>query len=50
MFLIKIASESDISDSIDFIWRNSTGLRLKPDWIYTKDDPNKSFEQWLSEQ
>ena len=50
MFLIKIASESDISDSIDFIWRNSTGLRLKPDWIYPKDEPNKSFELWLSGQ
>ncbi len=50
MFLIKIASESDIADSIDFIWRNNTGLRLKPDWIYPKDELNKSFEQWLSGQ
>ena len=50
MFLIKIANESDIADSIDFIWRNNTGLRLKPDWVYTKDETNKSFEQWLSGQ
>ncbi|MFZ0453042.1 MAG: hypothetical protein WAM24_04770 [Ignavibacteriaceae bacterium] len=48
MFLIKIASSSDIPDSIDFIWRNNTGLRLKPDWIYPKGEINKSFEQWLS--
>lgn len=49
-FLLIIANESDIVDSIDFIWRNNTGLRLKPDWIYPKDEPNKSFEQWLSGQ
>ncbi len=50
MFLLRIANESDITDSIDFIWRNNTGLRLKPDWIYQKDEPNKSFELWLSGQ
>lgn len=48
VFLLKIASESDISDSIDFIWRNNSGLRLKPDWNYPKGEINKSFEQWLS--
>ncbi|MGA9294872.1 MAG: hypothetical protein WBV81_19950 [Ignavibacteriaceae bacterium] len=48
MFLIKIASSSDIPDSIDFIWRNNTGLRLKPDWTYPKGETNRSFEQWLS--
>ncbi len=50
MFLIKIASSSDIPDSIDFIWRNNTGLRLKPDWTYPKGETNRSFEQWLSGQ
>jgi hypothetical protein len=50
MFLIKIVYESDISDSIDFIWRNNTGLRLKPDWTYPKSEINRSFEQWLSGQ
>ena len=48
VFLLKIASESDITDSIDFIWRNNSGLRLKPDWNYPKGEINKSFEQWLS--
>ncbi len=50
VFLLKIANESDIVDSIDFIWRNNTGLRLKPDWIYPNGESNKSFELWLSEQ
>jgi hypothetical protein len=50
MFLICIINESDIIDSIDFIWRNNTGLRLKPDWIFPDGEVNKSFEQWLSGQ
>ena len=50
MYLIKIASGTDITDSIDFIWRNNTGLRLKPDWTYPRGETNRSFEQWLSEQ
>ena len=50
MFLIKIVYESDISDSIGFIWRNNTGLRLKRDWNYSKNKTNESFELWLSGQ
>ena len=50
MFLIRIADESDISDSMDFIWRNNSGLRLKPDWIYPESENNRSFELWLSGQ
>ncbi len=49
-YLLNIANESDIADSIDFIWRNNTGLRLKPDWIYPKGENNKSFDLWLSGQ
>ncbi|MEJ2494714.1 MAG: hypothetical protein P8Y79_10360 [Ignavibacteriaceae bacterium] len=48
MFLISITNESDINDAIDFIWRDDTGLRLKPDWDYQEGETNKSFEQWLS--
>jgi hypothetical protein len=50
IYLLNIANESDIVDSIDFIWRNNTGLRLKPDWIYPKGETNKSFEKWLNDQ
>ena len=50
MFFLQIANESDIEDSIDFIWKEGTGLKLKPDWLYPKGENNKSFERWLSEQ
>ena len=48
MLLLNITNDSDIIDAIDFIWRSKTGLRLKPDWTYSEDEKNKSFEQWLS--
>jgi len=48
LFLVNIPNEKDINDAIDFIWRDDTGLRLKPDWNYPEGETNKSFEQWLS--
>jgi hypothetical protein len=50
MFLLMIDSENDIVDSIDFIWKSSTGLRLKPDWHFQDGEINQSFELWLSGQ
>ena len=46
--LIKVTSEKEINDAVDFIWRGSSGLRLKPDWSYSEGETNKSFELWLS--
>lgn len=48
LFRIRITNKTDINHSIDFIWRNKTGLRLKPDWNYPAGEINKSFERWLS--
>jgi hypothetical protein len=50
LFIIKIINQTDLSNAMDFIWRSSTGLRLKPDWIYPEGETNKSFEQWLGGQ
>ncbi len=50
MYLLIITDDSDLSDVKDFIWRNRSGLRLKPDWSYPDGEKNKSFEQWLSGQ
>jgi hypothetical protein len=50
IFLLKILNESDVSEAINFVWKNDTGLRLKPDWSYPEGEKNKSFEQWLSGQ
>lgn len=49
LLLIFIDNKSDIAEAIDFIWRNETGLRLKPDWSYPVGEPNRSFEKWLNE-
>ncbi len=48
MFLISITNEREIEVAIEFIWKSNSGLRLKPDWSYHEDEPNKSFELWLS--
>ncbi|HSP86934.1 MAG TPA: hypothetical protein VLN45_02280 [Ignavibacteriaceae bacterium] len=50
MFLINITTGSDVNEAIDFIWRNQSGLRLKPDWTYPDKESNKSFELWLNGQ
>lgn len=48
-FALKISNESEVNDSINFIWKSKSGLRLKPDWSYPAGETNKSFEQWLNE-
>ncbi len=50
MFVMKIANNEDVNEAIDFIWRNNSGLRLKPDWRYEEGKTNNSFDQWLSGQ
>jgi hypothetical protein len=50
LFLIKIQSEKDIKEVIEFISQSESGLRLKPDWSYPSGEPNRSFNEWLSEQ
>lgn len=48
VLILKVNNEPDVADAIDFIWKSSNGLRLKPDWAYPKGEKNKSFELWLS--
>jgi hypothetical protein len=50
LFLIKLIHRNDTNDAIDFIWKGSSGLRLKPDWDYAESENNKSFQRWLGEQ
>lgn len=50
LIMIKIPNETEINIAMDFIWRTSTGLRLKPDWSYPAGETNKSFQQWLNGQ
>ncbi len=48
LIAIKILNPKDINAVTEFIWRSSSGLRLKPDWKYASGESNKSFELWLS--
>jgi hypothetical protein len=48
LYLIFIENHAEIEKAIDFIWREEAGLRLKPDWYYTINKENESFNKWLS--
>ncbi|GAB4377717.1 MAG: hypothetical protein Kow0042_25850 [Calditrichia bacterium] len=47
LHLIHIPYDGDISFAIDFIWRENSGLRLKPDWNYPNGAANESFKKWI---
>lgn len=48
LIAIKILNPKDINAVSEFIWKSSSGLRLKPDWEYPSGEVNKSFELWLN--
>ena len=50
IYIMKATNEKEIEDAVDFIWKNGSGLLLKPDWSYAKEEKNRSFEKWLSGQ
>lgn len=50
LIVIKVVNTKDIDTVTEFIWKSSSGLRLKPDWEYPSGESNKSFELWLNGQ
>lgn len=48
VFLIIVPKQSDAENAIDFIWKDGSGLCLKPDWYYPSGEKNESFERWLN--
>lgn len=48
ILLLQVTQSNDIKAATDFIWKNSSGLRLTPDWNYSSGETNKSFEVWLN--
>jgi hypothetical protein len=50
LHLLRVAEGSGEREAMDFIWREGSGLRLKPDWSYAEGEVNRSFEQWLGGQ
>lgn len=47
--LIRIVNGKDIESVIDFIQKDKSGLRLKPDWNYPEGNVNLSFDQWIND-
>lgn len=45
---ISIPNPEDVQKAIDFIWRDRSGMRLKPDWWYSADNANSSFKKWTN--
>lgn len=45
---IHVPNREDVEKAIDFIWRDSSGMRLKPDWCYSASNGNSSFKKWTN--
>lgn len=48
LYKILVANPKEVEEAIDFIWRDENGLKLEPDWSYSKHEENKSFNKWLN--
>lgn len=46
--LLIIKDEQELQIAIDFVWREKSGLCLRPDWTYPVGKENTSFKKWLS--
>lgn len=47
LHVLRVIDTGESAEAIDFIWRDNSGLRLRPDWCYRDGEINTSFEQWL---
>jgi len=50
LHLIRILQSHKIPTAVDFIWRDETGLKLQPDWVYPANTENESFQRWVNEK
>ena len=48
LHLLHVTGDRESSEAMDFIWKDASGLRLKPDWHYPDGSANKSFAGWLN--
>ncbi len=48
LHLLSISESNNMQAAIDFIWREKSGLRLKPDWEYPAGAENESFNKWIN--
>ena len=47
LYLLCISEARDAPAAVDFIWREKSGMRLKPDWDYPAGEENASFNKWI---
>jgi hypothetical protein len=48
LYLLHIVRAQDVEAAVDFVWRDQTGLRLRPDWWYPAEAENESFKRWVN--
>ncbi len=48
LHLLIVTNISDIDAALNFVWRDRSGLRLKPDWHYKSGQENESFNRWIN--
>jgi hypothetical protein len=49
-YLLHVAGHDKVEAALDFIWRDQSGLRLRPDWWYPAGSVNESFRKWVEER
>jgi hypothetical protein len=47
LYLLHVPLLEKVEAARDFIWRDPSGLRLRPDWSYPPGAANESFLKWL---
>ena len=48
LHLLRVADARESEEATDFIWRDDSGLRLRPDWHYSMGSENESFDKWIN--
>lgn len=47
VYRIFVEQIADAPAAQDFIWRDASGMQLKPDWQYPLNTRNNSFAKWI---
>jgi hypothetical protein len=48
LYLLHVGGGKELDDAMNFVWRDSGGLRLQPDWHYSIGSENESFDKWIN--
>lgn len=48
LYLLWVKETHEAAAAVDFIWRDSSGMRLQPDWLYPAGKENESFNKWIN--